>query len=123
MAVCAGTAAVLAMIGLYGLLAGELLARRREVGIRLALGATMWRLRAWLVRPGVLLTATGVALGLAASIPAARALHSQLFGVGSDDLAARAVAALLLLLAGVLAALIPAWRVVGARALASLRYE
>jgi putative ABC transport system permease protein len=123
MGVCGAAAALLAMIGLYGLLAGELLARRREVGIRLALGATMWRLRAWLVRPGVLLTSTGVALGLAASVPAARALESQLFGVHSDNLATRALAAGALLTAGVLAALIPAWRVVGSRALAALRYE
>ena len=90
MTACAAAAALLAMVGLYGLLAGEMLARQREVGIRLALGARQWRLRAWLLRPGLVLTMLGVVVGLACSLPVARALESQLFGVGSGDLWARA---------------------------------
>lgn len=123
MAACAMAAAVLAVIGLYGLLASEMLARRREVGIRLALGARAWRLRTWLLRPGLWVTVAGVALGLVASVPAARLLEQQLFGVRSDDLGVRVTAASVLLLAGLLAALVPAYRVVSERAVAALRYE
>lgn len=115
MAACAVTAAVLAVIGLYGLLTSEMLARRREVGIRLALGARAWRLRTWLLRPGLWVTAAGVVLGLLASVPAARLLEQQLFGVRSDDLGVRVAAACILLLAGLLAALVPAYRVVKSR--------
>ena len=123
LATCGATAAMLAMIGLYGLLAGEMLTRRREVGIRLALGARAWRLRAWLLRPGILLTAYGIAAGIVASIPAARVLESQLFGLRSDSLLERAIAAVLLMTAGVAAASVPAMRIVGQRALTALRYE
>ena len=97
--------------------------RRREVGIRLALGARSWRLRAWLLWPGILLTAYGIAAGIVASIPAARVLESQLFGLRSDSLLERAIAAVLLMTAGVAAASVPAVRIVGQRALTALRYE
>jgi len=123
MTACGGTAALLAMVGLYGLLAAEMSARAREVGIRLALGARHWRLRAWLVRPGVQLTAGAVALGLGLSVPAARLLGSRVLGVSELDALTLVMAALMLMTAGVVAALIPAWRLVGARALASLRYQ
>ncbi len=123
MTACGATAALLAMIGLYGLLAGEMSARRREVGIRLALGARRWRLRAWLVRPGLSLTAVAVAVGLALSVPAARLLGIRLLGVAEIDPRTLMLAALLLMAAGIVTALIPAWRLVGARAMASLRYQ
>lgn len=123
MGACALAAAALAVIGLYGLLASEMLARRREVGIRLALGARAWRLRTWLLRPGLWLTAVGVVVGLLASVPVGRLLEGQLFGVRTDDLRVRATAAGVLLLAGLLAALVPAFRIVSERALAALRYE
>lgn len=123
MTACAVTAAVLAMIGLYGLLASEMLARRREVGIRLALGARTWQLRTWLLRPGVVLVSLGIVAGLLVSIPAARALQSQLFGVGSGDWLPRVLAAGLLGVAGIVATLVPAWRLVGERTLRALRYE
>ncbi|BCS33366.1 hypothetical protein TBR22_A25930 [Luteitalea sp. TBR-22] len=123
MATCALAAALLAVVGLYGLLASEMVARRREVGIRLALGARTWSLRAWLLRPGLWLTTAGVTVGLLASIPAARLLEQQLFGIRSGDLSVRAIAAGVLLFAGVVAALVPACRIVSDRALSGLRYE
>lgn len=118
---CGAAAALLAMLALYGLIAGEVLARRREVGIRLALGARTWPLRGWLLRPGLQLTSAGIGVGLAASIPAARAVEAQLFGVGTDNPAVRIWAAILVLSVGLCAALIPAWRVVGATSFAALR--
>jgi putative ABC transport system permease protein len=123
LAVCALTTAGLAMIGLYGLLAGEMLGRRREVGIRLALGAREGRLRAWLLRPGAWLCAIGIVAGVVASVPVARAIESQLFGVTSSDLSVRAVSGLVLAAAAMCAAVVPAWRIVGPRALHALRYE
>jgi ABC-type antimicrobial peptide transport system permease subunit len=98
-------------------------ARRREVGIRLALGARTWPLRAWLIRPGLWLTLAGVLIGVVASVPAARILEQQLFGVRSGHIGVRVTAALVLLLAGAVAALVPACRVVTDRALGGLRYE
>jgi putative ABC transport system permease protein len=118
---CSVAAALLAMLGLYGLIAGEVLARRREVGIRLALGARTWPLRGWLLRPALLLTLAGILVGLVASVPAARVVEAQLFDVGTDSPAVRIGAAMVVLSAGLLAAVIPAWRVVGAPAFAALR--
>ncbi|WP_396623368.1 ABC transporter permease [Luteitalea sp.] len=123
MTACAAAAALLAVVGLYGLLASEMSARRREVGIRLALGARTWPLRAWLIRPGLWLTLAGVLIGVVASVPAARILEQQLFGVRSGHIGVRVTAALVLLLAGAVAALVPACRVVTDRALGGLRYE
>lgn len=120
---CAAAAALLAMVGLYGLLASEMLARRREIGIRMALGAKPWPLRARLLGPGLALTLTGVLVGLALSVPAARALQSQLFGVGAGDWLPRVAAAAAIGAAGVVCALVPALRLVGEQTLAALKYE
>ena len=79
------TAILLAMTGLYGTMAFAAQQRTREIGLRIALGATPTQATARLLRSGLTLTALGTAIGLAGSLAVARALSSLLFGVGAAD--------------------------------------
>ena len=81
----AATAILLAMTGLYGTMAFAAQQRTREIGLRMALGATPAQATARLLRSGLTLTALGTAIGLAGSVGVARALSSLLFGVGAAD--------------------------------------
>jgi len=81
----AATAILLAMTGLYGTMAFAAQQRTREIGLRIALGATPAQATALLLRSGLTLTALGTAIGLAGSVGVARALSSLLFGVGAAD--------------------------------------
>lgn len=103
-------ALVLAAIGTYGVIAYDVQLRRREVGIRLALGATAAGIVAMILREGAGLLAAGVVIGLTMSLAAARVLDSLLFGVGHHDVISMAGAPLVLLLTGTLACVVPASR-------------
>jgi predicted permease len=81
----AATAVLLAMTGLYGTMAYAAQQRTREIGLRIALGATPRQATAPLLRSGLIVTAAGLLIGLAGSIGVARALSSLLFGVGATD--------------------------------------
>ena len=81
----AATAILLAMTGLYGTMAYAVQQRTREIGLRIALGATPQQATALLLRNGLTLIAIGTTIGLAGSIGVARALSSVLFGVGVTD--------------------------------------
>jgi putative ABC transport system permease protein len=99
----------LALIGLYGVMASDVQQRRRELGIRLALGATRGEvLRQSLVR-GAKLAGLGVALGVVASLLTQRLMGDLLYGVAPGDLRWLGAAAFLLLAAALIAALRPAW--------------
>jgi putative ABC transport system permease protein len=101
-------ALVLAVTGVYALLAFSVGQRRRELAVRLALGASGERVARLVLSKGVVLTATGVAIGIAMSLGATRALKSQLFGVEATDPLTFAAAAISLLLAASLACYLPA---------------
>ncbi len=102
---------VLAAVGLAGLIAGSVAERGRELGLRMALGATRPGAVRVAALPGVLLAAAGVAIGSLAALPATAALRHLVYGVGPHDpLTFTAVAAILLLVAA-LASLAPAVRV------------
>jgi predicted permease len=103
-----GLAILLALAGCQAGLAHRVAARRRELGLRLALGASAAGVRAMVVRRGLGLTALGAVLGLVAAIPAARILESQLYGVGPSDPLTHGAVFLLLLAAGALASDLPA---------------
>jgi predicted permease len=89
---------LLAMIGLYGLVAYSVSRRTREFGIRMAIGAAKSSVLGMVLRQGALLCAAGIALGFALSIPAGRALQSFVFGAASDWMPYILVPAFLLLM-------------------------
>ena len=110
LALFAGIAVFLAAIGVYALMATIVQARTREIGLRMALGARATVLVRMLVLRGLRLVAAGMALGLAISFAATRALGSLLFGIGpTDPLTFAAVASLFAAIA-LLACWIPARR-------------
>ena len=104
----AATAIVLAMTGLYGTMAYAAQQRSREIGLRIALGATPQQATAPLVRQGLTLAGIGTAIGLAGSVGVARGLSALLFGVGVNDLTTYIAAPLLLAAVAALACYLPA---------------
>jgi putative ABC transport system permease protein len=103
-------ALVLAAIGLYGVLSYSVTLRRRELGIRAALGASRRDLLGLVVRQGLLATGAGLAIGLGLSVVAARLMRTLLFGIEPIDVPSFAASAGLLLAVGLAACLIPARR-------------
>ena len=119
----AGFAALLAAVGLYGVMAYSVALRRREFGIRLALGAQP-RSVGWLVmREALVVSSGGVAIGVAGALASARVVRGLLYGVQPDDPATFAVVAAGLTLVLLAAALAPARRSVRTDPLESLRAE
>jgi putative ABC transport system permease protein len=98
----------LAAVGVYGVLSYAVSLRRREMGIRMALGAPAGAVRALIVRDGARLTSAGVVLGLGGAAVATSALRSMLFGVSPADPVAYVVAALALALVALAASWLPA---------------
>jgi predicted permease len=78
-------ALALAVVGIYGVIAYSVNQRTREIGVRMAMGATPGGVQRMLLREGLLTVGIGIALGLAMSLAAARALDSLLFAVGPHD--------------------------------------
>ena len=103
-------ALLLASIGLYGVMAYSVSQRRRELGIRIALGARQQDVRNMVVRQGVLLALAGVVIGLAAAFALARLVTNLLFGVPATDPLTFVVIPIVLLVVAVLATYLPAWR-------------
>ena len=101
---------VLAITGVYGTLALTVSERRRELAVRLALGATRADVMRLVLSSGLAFAVTGVAAGLAGAVAAAGALESLLFGIEPTDPASFAAAAALLLATAALACYIPARR-------------
>jgi predicted permease len=104
------SALVLAAVGLYGVLAFIVSLRRREIGIRLALGATSGRVLEGVIGQGTTLAALGLVVGTAVAFFSTRVIESQLFGVGARDPVVFAVSAVALLLVAALASWVPARR-------------
>jgi predicted permease len=103
-------AALLAAVGLYGLLAYAVAQRQREIGIRMALGARPRAIARLIGGQALVLVAVGVALGLAGALVLAPMASALLYGVGPTDPASLAAAAALVALVAAFAALVPAAR-------------
>jgi predicted permease len=119
----AALAVLLASIGLYGLLAYRVAERRREIGVRMALGATRGRILRSVVRQGLTLTGAGVGAGLVLALAATRTLQALLYGVRSTDPRTLAAAAGLFVLVGVTASALPAMRAARVDPIRALRDE
>jgi predicted permease len=116
-------ALLLASVGLYGVLSYGVQQRRREMGVRAALGAERAQLVRLVLRRGLGVTAIGLVLGLIASVAATRALAGLLFGVTPLDPVAFAAAPLVLVPVAVAACLLPAFRAASVDPSEALRCE
>lgn len=123
MAAFAGLAVLLTGVGLYGLLAYYVTQRRREIGIRMALGAATTDVMRMMVREGMLLVGVGIAIGLAGGLASTSILKSLLFNVSPFDPVAAAASVLLLLLVGLAASALPARRAAQVDPMLALRQE
>ena len=103
-------ALLLSAIGTYGVLAYMVAERRREMGIRLALGANRTRLLGQVMTQGLVLAGTGVAVGLAGALVLNRFLTSLLFGVQPADVTTLAIAIPSIVGVAAVASWLPAWR-------------
>jgi putative ABC transport system permease protein len=117
------TALILAAAGIYGVLAGSVAERTREIGVRSALGASRGSILGLVLREGMLLTGFGVAVGLAGALAASQALVTLLFGISPlDPLTYMGVIALMMAVSAI-ACWIPAWRAVRLDPATTLRAE
>jgi predicted permease len=119
----AGTALLLAALGIYGVVSYSVTRRRNEMGVRMALGAQTQDLYAMVVRQAMIPVVIGLLAGLAGAMASGRAIASMLFGVTpSDPLIMTTVAGVLLIVA-LAACFVPARRAASASPLESLRCE
>ena len=123
MAIFAGAALLLAMIGIYGVMSYAVSRRTQEIGIRVALGAARPDVLRLVVGRGMGLIAIGLALGAAAAVALTRLIATLLYGVTSTDLLSFAAAALLLAAVALVACLVPASRAARIHPAVALRNE
>ena len=123
LAVAAALALLLGLVGLYGVIAYSASQRRREIGIRIALGAQRNTVTAMFVRQGLAMAGIGVACGFIVAVAATRLLRSLLFHVSPMDPLTYACAALALCAAGALASYIPSRRTATVNPVEALRAE
>jgi ABC-type antimicrobial peptide transport system permease subunit len=121
--IASAMALVLGIIGIYGVISYVVSQRRREIGIRLALGAQPGELQRMFVRYGLTLAGMGVAIGLGAAAGLMRLMKSLLFGISSLDPVTFAAVPFILIAAAVLATYLPARRAAKVDPLNALRDE
>src|SRR5437016_1032469 len=116
-------ALLLAVSGLFGVIAYSVSQRTREIGVRMALGASRRNVVNMVLRQGLILAGAGTLIGLAGAFAATRLLRSLLLGVSSMDPITFVMVPLLLLVVALLACLIPARRAARTDPMVALRYE
>ena len=116
-------ALTLAAIGVYGVMAYQVVTRTREMGVRLALGASPERVRALVVGDGMRLIGIGLACGLGIAVLSGGLIQHLLFGTHARDVPTFAVAACVLVAAGFVATVIPARRATQVDPMIALRSE
>jgi ABC-type antimicrobial peptide transport system permease subunit len=107
LAVFAGLALFLAALGIYGVLAYSVASRRREIGIRRALGGRSANVTGLILREGLALAIAGLAIGSALALAAARAMRTLLYGVRPADPVVLAAGAAVLIVSAVAACIVP----------------
>ena len=116
-------ATLLAAVGLYGVLAYSVAQRTREIGVRMALGASGGNVKAMVLRQVGIMTLIGGLIGLSAAVAGGRAAKSLLFSIQSHDPLVMIAASVLLTLVALMAGLIPARRASRVDPMQALRYE
>jgi len=123
LSIFAVAALLLSSVGIYGVLSYMVAQRTREIGIRMALGATPSNVVGDVLIQGARLTAAGVAFGLVGALASVRLLSSMLYGIRATDGIAFAAACLVLIAAALLASYVPALRATRVDPMVTLRHE
>ncbi|HTU45007.1 MAG TPA: ABC transporter permease [Bryobacteraceae bacterium] len=123
LATFAGMAILLAALGIYGVLSYSVVQRTREIGLRVALGASNHDVLGMVLGEGLVLVVIGVGVGLAATIVLTRLLKTLLFEVQPNDPSTLFLVTMLLIAVALIAMLIPARRAFGVDPMEALRYE
>ena len=121
--IVAGVALLLAAIGTYGVLSYTIAQRRREIGIRMALGEGRSSVVAMVMKQGMLLALIGALIGLVAAVRLNQLIVALLFNVQSTDIATLAAVIATILTVAAVACALPAWRAARVDPLVALRYE
>jgi putative ABC transport system permease protein len=110
LAIAAGVALTLGVIGIYGVMSYIVTQRTGEIGVRLALGAEPASVARMIVRQGALVALAGIAIGLTTALAGSRLIESLLYGVSSRDVGVFATTSLMLLTVALFACWLPARR-------------
>jgi ABC-type antimicrobial peptide transport system permease subunit len=116
-------ATLLAAVGLYGVMAFMVTRRTREIGIRMALGASSGSVVWLIMREVLILAVTGLVIGLAAAVGLTRLVEAQLFGIQATDIATMLLATFGIAAVALLAGYLPARRATGVDPMRALRFE
>jgi putative ABC transport system permease protein len=120
---CGAGALLLAWIGLFGLLAFSIAERRREIAVRIAIGAEPRAVAAMVVKQGAKLVAIGLIVGLTASLALTRLVTSLLYQTDHHDAVTFVTVALVVSVSALLACALPAWRAASVEPLKALRAD
>jgi putative ABC transport system permease protein len=123
LAIAASMALLLGVVGIYGVISYAVSQRRREIGIRAALGAQQGQLKGMFVRHGLVLAGIGVVIGLGAAAGLTRLMSTLLYGITPLDPVTYAVVPVIVVIATVLASYLPARRAVSVDPVEALRSE
>jgi ABC-type antimicrobial peptide transport system permease subunit len=123
LAIAGSIALALGLVGIYGVMAYVVAQRSREIGIRMALGASRGQVRTMFLRQGLALSVVGLGIGLVAALALTRLMSSLLFGVASTDSVTYAAAIGVILAAAALASYLPARRASAIEPVETLKAE